>query len=273
MIGFELGRLLLALLLALAISGVGYTFGFLSLSGVIAATILGGIVFGLGGLQWALLLIVFFASSSLLSKVFASRKVDVAQQFSKGGRRDWAQVAANGGMGAILILLGLESGWDHAALWTAFAASLAAVTADTWATELGVLSRSQPRLVTTGHKVEPGTSGGVSLTGNLAALAGALLIAVCALLLRPQSTPIVFVLVVSVSGFLGGLIDSFLGAGVQAIYYCPQHEKETEQHPRHYCGTETYFLRGWPIMNNDLVNFISAWAAALLAAIGLGLVG
>ena len=48
-------------------------------------------------------LILFFVSSSLLSKAFAGRKADIAKHFSKGGRRDWAQVAANGGMGAMMM--------------------------------------------------------------------------------------------------------------------------------------------------------------------------
>ena len=109
--------------------------------------------------------------------------------------------------------------------------------------------------------------------GNLAALAGALLIALAAHFLHPASTSLGIIMLVALAGFLGGLADSLLGATVQAIYYCPQHEKETEQHPRHYCGAETRFHRGWPWLNNDWVNFISALAAALLALALLPLVG
>ena len=265
--------MLLGLSLALALAAIAYRLGMLSRSGLTAATLLGAIVYGLGGLPWALLLILFFASSSLLSRAFAGRKARVARHFSKGGRRDWGQVAANGGVGALLILAALALDLDLGRLWPAYAASLAAVTADTWATELGVLSRRPPRLLTTGRQVQPGTSGAVSRTGNLAALAGALLIALAAHFLHPASTSLGIVLLVALAGFLGGLADSLLGSTVQAIYYCPQHEKETEQHPRHYCGTQTRFHRGWPWLNNDWVNFISALAAALLALALLPLVG
>jgi uncharacterized protein (TIGR00297 family) len=69
--------------------------------------------------------------------------------------------------------------------WTGFVAALAAANADTWATELGVLSRKEPRLLTTGQKVEKGTSGAVSGYGILAAVAGAAAIGLLALVVWP----------------------------------------------------------------------------------------
>jgi len=54
---------------------------------------------------------------------------------------------------------------------------------------------------------------------------------------------------------LGALFDSLLGATVQAIYYCPACQKETERNPVHSCGTETTQIRGWTWLGNDWVNF------------------
>ena len=262
-------QLAIALLLAMGVAGAAWRLGALSASGFVAASLLGGVIYGLGGWPWALLLLAFFFSSSILSRISSGRKRDVAQQFAKGGRRDWAQVAANGGVGAALLLLTV-GGWLPGELaWWAYAASLAAVTADTWATELGVLSRAKPRLVTTWQAVRPGTSGGVTALGSLAALLGAMLIAGLMVVAIPIDDWQGLFWLVAVSGFVGGLIDSYLGATVQAIYFCPQCEKETEQHPLHHCDTPTQHLRGWRWMNNDGVNFLSAASAAGLTLLAL----
>ncbi len=67
------------------------------------------------------------------------------------------------------------------------------------------------------------------------------------------------------AGLLGALFDSLLGATVQAIYYCPACEKETERHPVHLCNTETRYSRGWQWLTNDLVNFACAGFGVVIA--------
>jgi len=150
----------------------------------------------------------------------------------------------------------------------AFAGTLAAVNADTWATELGVLSRRPPRLISTWKVVERGASGGVSLAGLLAALAGAALIAGLAALTAVESNLAgrVFIFgVVTLAGLAGSLVDSLLGATAQVIYTCPACARETERHPTHSCGTATVYKRGWRWLNNDWVNGACAIAGAGLA--------
>lgn len=273
---FSLTKLFLAFGLAGLIAWLAWRAGALDGSGAGAATLLGGLVYGIGGIPWAILLIAFFTSSSMLSRSFQSRKKLLEEHYAKGGRRDWAQVAANGGAGAIFLgaaaLDFIPVNWA----WLAFAASLATVSADTWATELGMLSLKPPRLISTWAAVTQGTSGGITLTGSLAALTGATLIAVLAAWLGPLSSWMAAAGLVALAGLLGSFVDSTLGATVQAMYYCLHCERETERHPLHHCGTKTELRRGWAWLNNDWVNFLSSLFAAgvaLLIAIGAGVVG
>jgi uncharacterized protein (TIGR00297 family) len=246
------------------ISGLAWRMGSLSNSGAIGATITGGLIFAFGGLPWGVLLLTFFISSSALSKAFKVRKANLSEKFSKGSRRDWGQVFANGGLGTILVLMS-NAYPGESWIWFAYAGAMAAVNADTWATELGVLNPKHPRLITTREVVEPGTSGGISVYGTLATLGGAALIGLVGVMFSPPGDRWSFLLVTTLGGSCGSLFDSLLGATVQAIYQCPYCDKETERHPLHTCGTVTHQIRGWHWLNNDFVNFLASVVGASIA--------
>jgi uncharacterized protein (TIGR00297 family) len=264
----------LGFLLAILISFTAYRLRSLDRSGAFAAVLVGTIIFGLGGWAWAILLLAFFVSSTLLTKSFKRRKQSAGEKYAKSNRRDAGQVIGNGGVAALFVLLSAlhqDTSWT----WLAFAASLGAVNADTWATELGVLDPRAPRLLTDLRKVvEKGTSGAISRTGTLAALAGAGSIGVLAAWLSPGGPYWVYFWLVTVAGLTGSFIDSLLGATLQVMYYCPACRKETERHPYHSCGSETKRIRGWSWLNNDWVNVAcgaggSAAALVLLALYSL----
>ena len=285
-------KLLSGFILAVLIAYAAWKIKTLNLQGALAAALLGTIIFGLGGLGWAILLMGFFISSSLLSRLFKHKKARLEEKFSKGSQRDAGQVAANGGIAGFFVLLHLL--WPDAIWpWVGYAGALAAANADTWATELGVLNPSAPRLITTGRMVERGTSGGISPLGLLSALCGSLVIALLAVIfwqgqvinlptsaptwilriLGSQTSPLPFaqalawVAWITLSGLAGSLIDSLLGATVQAIYTCPACRKETERYPIHTCGTPTTLLRGWTWLNNDWVNMLCTLTGAATALI------
>ncbi len=257
-------------LLAAVASFVAYCAHSLTARGAYAATILGTIVFGLGGWQWAVLLLAFFVSSSALTRAFHGAKREAEQQYARGSERDEMQVLSNGGLAGLFVLL---HALDPAAIWPwiGFAGALAAVNADTWATELGVLNPGRPRLITALRKpVEKGTSGAVSPVGTLASLLAAGLIGALAALLLPGTAGSLFASI-TLAGLGGSLIDSLLGGTVQALYFCPLDQKETEKHPLHGCGTATVQIRGWGWLNNDAVNVACSAAGALIALLVMAL--
>lgn len=262
-------QLLLGFLLALIIAYAAYRARSLNKSGALAAVFTGTIIFGIGGFRWAVLLLIFFITSSVLSRAFKKQKKNLDEKFSKGHERDAGQVFANGGIATFFT--GLSYFLPDSILpWVGFAAALAAVNADTWATELGVLNPHPPRMITNPSKiVEKGTSGGISLYGTLASLAGAGIIGLLAAVLNPQDTSYMldtdYWLLITVAGLAGSLFDSLLGATVQAMYYCPKDEKETEKHPIHTCGAETVHIRGWKWLNNDWVNTACAAFGVIIA--------
>lgn len=258
-----MAQLLYGFLLAITVAYAAYRARSLDRSGALAAALTGTIIFGLGGWQWTVILLVFFISSSILSRLFSKHKSGLNEKFDKGSQRDAAQVLANGGIAALFAGLHFflpSSPWP----WLAFTASLAAVNADTWATELGVLNPTPPRMINTGQPVEKGTSGGISLAGTLAALSGAGLIAAFAQLVHPVPGILVVFSLISLAGLLGAMFDSLLGATLQAIYTCPACHKETERHPLHTCRTATTHLRGLKWLNNDLVNLGCSLVGAFL---------
>lgn len=261
-------QLLLGLLLAALAAFLAYRARSLNKKGGLAATLTGAIVFGIGGWEWAILLLAFFITSSVLSRLFKNRKRGLNEKYSKGHERDAGQVFGNGGAAALLAAMHYffpNELWP----WLGFAAALAAVNADTWATELGVLNPHPPRLITDLRKVvEKGASGGISLIGSFASLAGAAFIGWLASLLGPEAASVKIFWIITLAGLAGSFFDSFLGATVQAIYFCPTDDKETEQHPLHTCGTPTTQIRGWAWLDNDWVNFACS-AFGVLIALGM----
>lgn len=256
------------------IGWAGYRRRSLSRSGVVGAIIVGTLTFGLGGWTWGLLLIAFFVSSSTLSHYRKADKRGLAEKFAKTGQRDLGQALANGGWGVVLAIAYFCQ--PDPILFAAFVGTMAAVNADTWATELGVLSPTPPRLITTSQKVPVGTSGGVTALGTLAALGGGLLIGLAALVLDRVEAMwgsgaldrgyLWLVPIGILGGLAGSTFDSLLGATVQGIYYCSQCQKETESKV-HRCGQPARHLRGWCWLNNDVVNFVSSIVGSLMAGL------
>ncbi len=253
---------LVGLGLGAGVAGLAFWAGLLQPSGAIASALVGAAAWGGAGWRGAVLVLAFFVSSSLLSRWRVRHKRSLEGVVAKGGRRDAWQVLANGGAAAVL-LLAYGLGGPQAELWLAgLVGALAAATADTWATEIGVLSPQPPRRLTNGRIVARGASGGVTPVGLLASLAGAAALSgLGAWLWREPG----LLGVGLTAGVLGSLLDSLLGATLQVDYRCPACGLETEQHPRHVCGAHTERQRGLSWMENDMVNLLCSVAGGLVA--------
>jgi uncharacterized protein (TIGR00297 family) len=250
-------RLVLGAALATAVAGVANRARVLTASGALAAFVIGTIVFGGGGWRAACVLFAFFIPSTLLSLLGRSRK-RALDEVAKQGARDAWQVLANGGVAAICVLFALRG---YACFAAAFAGAFAAASADTWGTELGTLSRGAPHSIVTLRPIRPGLSGGVTMLGTIATIAGAALVAAVA-----GALGIAPFLAVLAGGLAGAMVDSLLGASVQALRWCPVCASECETNP-HRCGSPTTFRRGLWWMQNDAVNLSATLCGALVAAL------
>lgn len=246
---------------ATGIAVIAHGAGALSTGGAVAAAVLGTVAVA-AGWSWGILLIAYFVSAVLLSRFrFADKERLLSGRVEKGGPRDAVQVIANGGMfGA----MALGYAVDPSPMWQALAAgALSASAADTWATEIGALSRASPWSVLSWSPVTTGTSGGVTLRGFLAGAAGAAFIAAIVWAVR---WPAVAVVAALIGGVFGCLLDSVVGAALQARRWCATCATSTEQRI-HRCGATTSVTGGLSWLDNDGVNAVATLGGAIFGGV------
>jgi len=240
---------------AAVIAFFAYRIRALTATGALAAFFVGTATYGALALPGAGVLLAFFVSSVGLSRFGKRRKRELLADVGKSGPRNAGQVLANGGVAALCALGAL---WFDHRYALAFAGAFAAANADTWGTEIGTLAGGTPRSILTLRPVATGLSGGVTLVGTLAEIAGALLIAAFALPLDAHAFAPTML-----GGLAGAVVDSALGASLQSLRWCPQCRRATEREP-HGCGANTSPLRGLSWFGNDTVNVAATLAGAFV---------
>lgn len=278
----------------------GYKKKSINLSGAITGIIV-AIILTIASPVYLVTLAAFFFSSSKATKYRQDIKMKIEKDFKVGGQRNWIQVLCNGGVGAFVALCHLiecgvgEKPIDfenhYIASWTgkvkiiarcvkftkqpvihigvAVMSAFACCNGDTWASELGILSRSDPILITTFKKVPRGTNGGVSGWGLFVSFAGGLFIGLFyyvatiifvdaeSLLNSPAQFPII--VLGGLAGLFGSVIDSILGAtfqfsGQTAEGFIVENPNEAV---RKISGS-------WKLLNNHSVNLVSCFMTAIL---------
>jgi len=280
-----------------------------TIGGSIGGFIIGTALFAAGGFLVWVVLGVFFVGSTILSRYKKKMKEQYQFIHSKHDRRDFVQVFANGGIGAVWAVLYLVL--QHPMFLVGCIASYAAANADTWASEIGILSKTSPRSIVTGKPLEAGMSGGVTRLGFNISFVGAGVIALLffagltlydifsievfpgILALSSVKTAVVSAIatvIIAFAGFLGSITDSFLGATIQAQYRDEKTGNITERAKQYETTPDSlitgkekgknaaskkvknHHIRGFRWMSNDTVNFISIIVASSLAVLAFALV-
>ncbi|GJQ20467.1 MAG: membrane protein [Bacteroidia bacterium] len=255
----DIQQLTIGAALAINIAVASHHTALLTASGAVAAFLVGTVVFGVGGWQFSVPMLAFFILSSLLSKVGADRKSRMADVLEKAGAREYSQVFANGGLAGLLVLAWYWfPEWDSYPL---YGGALAAVAADTWGTEVGVLSNGRTVQLPRFTPVPPGTDGGVSLAGLGAGLTGSLVIAMSSVSWMGGA----MVGWILLAGAAGMTVDSLLGSTVQAQYRCSLCDAVTGK--QLHCNRPAVLEKGWRWVNNDIVNWICAGTGAAVMAL------
>ena len=252
-------------------------------SGAFLLAVLCTWIFGIAGL---LLPLFFFVSANVIGKIRKNIQKEEGKFIEKKtGRRDLMQVLANGLMAivAAVIFAASDSSSNAKLMFAAlvmFGAAMAEATSDTWAGEIGRLSGKQPISLKTGKVVPKGMSGGVTLLGYGAGLLGAAFIAVIWYVLFSvisgpadlfiEKLPI-GLLIIILAGFAGCILDSFLGAFLQALYIDSDTGKYTEK-KKSLSGKDNQLTCGISWMDNDMVNLGSNLLSAVIALIAVMLI-
>ena len=214
--GFNQTNLLISVALVMVLMVISRIRKILNESGTWAAAIMGLVVSIGGHWTWLVTLLAFLSAGFFVTRWRYDEKKEMGFNEGEDGERDWTNVISNGGVPMLISLYAfMIEDWQE--LLPIFVASVAVATSDTFASEVGCLDK-RVYMITTFKKCEPGLNGGFSPNGQVAALVGALLISLVATALgmlvgaEALSSPVEFIVSISIIGFLGCQVDSLLGA-------------------------------------------------------------
>jgi uncharacterized protein (TIGR00297 family) len=198
----------------IAAAVVAFSFGYfayrvraMDLSGLFSGALIGMLLIVFADVRWFAILLVFFVLGAATTRYRFDYKRRIGVEQEKSGVRGYRNVFANGIVGAAAaVLYGVTL---HPAFVALFLGAVATAAADTVASEIGVTGRT-PYLITTFERVRPGTNGGVTPIGELAAGLAALTIGAVAFLLGVADGAMLLVTVAA--GLVGTNLDSVIGA-------------------------------------------------------------
>ena len=169
----------------------------LTISGGITGILMAYLIMFTQNEYWFMAMFAFFVFASIATR-HQEKKKEKYEAIRK--IRGPNHILANGGVSIIAALAGNPY---------LFLGSLATSLADTMSSEVGMLSKSKPIMITTFKRTKTGKNGGVTFLGNSVALASSVMMGLFGLLIIPD---VKIVVIVAIAGFCGMLIDSLIGA-------------------------------------------------------------
>lgn len=255
--------ILIGLGISAFVAGFAYLKHSLNKSGFIAAILMGAALYVFGGLIVWGTLIAFFISASFITKL------NEAKDKKHTDGRNYVQVIANSLVAVLFSLLYYVLRTEVFLLASVVAISTS--NSDTWASELGAMSKGKTVNIINFKLAPKGVSGAISGLGTLASLLGALFIGLVFVSLYAiiQPTALTQLLsigfIITLCGFLGNIIDSYLGALIQAKYRGENSGTYTEH--RWLPNEKVVLTSGLVLITNDMVNVLSALLASILTVV------
>lgn len=274
----SLGRILTSFVLTGIILIRSLKKGQVTVSGGIAATVI-GIVLTIANYYFMAIMIVFFIIGSTATKLKSKVKQSFDPEYKISGGRNWIQVLCNGGIAtqvALIYLVHHGPGEEEvltndtftSKLIISLIASISCVFGDTLSSEIGSgFSKGDPVLITTFKTVPRGTNGAISTIGLIASIIAGLIVtvtyALCDLFFLQSSNRYERFILVAISSisssFFGTLLDSFLGATLQFSGLNVKTRKISEVE-----GSNVTKISGSSVFDNHAVNFVSCTICAFL---------
>lgn len=219
-----------------------------------------------GGLLSYLILCEVFLSTVISHKIKPKERQKINNELTeKNGAKDIFQIIANVGTSTILIIIYYLT--HNNIFLVSFSCVMAESMADSLASDIGVLSKKKPLNILTFKRGEKGLSGNISGLGLIASLIGSIIIGLTFTIFKSS---INYFIIIVLCGFIGALIDSLLGATIQAKYQCPKCHKTTEK--KSHCFQPAVHIKGIKIINNDIINLISNILTCLISLLVLCLI-
>jgi len=252
-------NLIISIILSLLLGALAFYKKAMTNSALILAIVLAFLITYFGGLCAYLILVAVFLGTVVANKIKKSERIKVNKNIiEKSGKKDIVEIIANVVTGAVFIILYKITKVNI--YFLVYASIMAESLADSLASDIGVLSKKSPINILTLKKSEPGLSGNISALGLASSFFGSLIIAIIFSIFNFQTSSLI---IITLSGFLGAIFDSILGATIQVKYKCQKCSKIVEK--KIHCEKETIYYKGIKIINNDTVNLISNVFAAIIA--------